>query len=65
MSRFQVVVGNVGTVYAGDDGAEANRLFDVYVDSSKSGVGRAGGEDVYLFADDEIAREHLGNLRTD
>lgn len=63
MSKYELIVGNIGKVYDGDDRVEADRLFALYVDQSKSGVGRAGGEDVVLFEDDEIIREYTGHLK--
>lgn len=63
MSRFQVIVGNVGnvgTVYDGDNEATADREFDAYVKASKGqggGSTRAEGESVTLMADGEISRE--------
>ena len=58
-SEWEVLVGNVGSVYVGDDEAEARRKFDVYVESSKSGVGRAGDEPVTLMCDGEPVIEHF------
>lgn len=57
---YEVIVGNIGTVYRGDDESEARRLFDVYVEQSRSGFGRAGGESVTVFQDGEIVLEHEG-----
>lgn len=62
MDKYELIVGNIGTVYTGDDRAEADRLFDHYVAQSKSERGRAGGEDVTLFEDGEPIREHTGSL---
>lgn len=55
---YEVVVGNIGSVYKGTDKDEAGRVFDEYRDQSKSGVGRAGNESVTLFDNNEIDREH-------
>ncbi len=63
MDRFQVIVGNIGTVYSGDDYEVARAKYESYVTDSREGYGRAGGEDVVLMADDEIEREHHGRLR--
>jgi hypothetical protein len=60
---YQVLVGNIGTVYTGKDRSEADRLFAVYVEQSQSLRGRAGGEPVTLFEDNEIIREHEGEVR--
>lgn len=59
---FQVVVGNIGTVINTSDKAKAQHAFNEYVSQSKSGVGRAGGETITLFQDDEILMEHVGSL---
>jgi len=53
----EVIVGNVGTVYAGKDVATAERTFDAYVEQSKSHVGRAGDECVTWFQSGEIRKE--------
>jgi hypothetical protein len=60
MSRFQVIVGNVGTVYDGANEATADREFYAYVKLAKGrgeGSSRAAGEHVALMADGEISRE--------
>jgi hypothetical protein len=59
-SHWEVIVGNIGTVYSGGSALEAKRKFTTYVKQSKSGVGRAGGEDVTLMRDGEPVREHYG-----
>ena len=59
--RRRVVVGNVGTVYDGDSVVRARRTFDEYVVISKSGQGRAGGEIVCLFRDEDLIAEHVGS----
>ena len=62
MPQFEVIVGNVGSVYRGTDGAEARKTYDEYVAWSQTDRGRAGGEDVTLFRDGEILREYSGSL---
>lgn len=64
---YEVVVGNVGTVYRGRSIKKALKTFTDYVEASKSGApdghaGRASGEDVTLFRDDDIYKEHVGFL---
>lgn len=54
---YEVVVGNVGTVYRGADEKVANVAFDTYVDLSKSGHGRAAGEEVSFFEDGDLVKE--------
>lgn len=60
--KHQVVVGNIGTVYGSDNGEVARREYFDYVKSSKSGKGRAGGEDVTWFKDGDINKEFLGSI---
>jgi hypothetical protein len=55
---FEVVVGNVGTVYAGQDEAKAKKEYDNYLEISKKGVGRAGNEEVLYFVDGDLIKEH-------
>lgn len=61
LHKWEVVVGNVGKVYddLSEEGAKAT--YKAYVDISKSGDGRAGGETVTLLRDDEIVEEHVGH----
>ena len=56
MAKYQVIVGNVGTVYDGDDGAQALREFKESLDLSKnSEFGRFAGEEVTMMIDDFAA----------
>jgi DNA modification methylase len=59
--RFEVVVGNVGTVYEGKDCKEAREIYKDYCKISKKRHGRAGGEPVTLFRNGEIEKEHYGD----
>jgi hypothetical protein len=61
VARYQVIVGNIGTVYEGDNPVEARRLFGVYREQSRSQVGRAGGEDVVLMGKDGPLLEFFGS----
>lgn len=58
--KYEVVVGTIGSVYRGTNREEAEDVFNSYVEASKLRRGRAGGEDVGLFEDDEIVAEHAG-----
>ena len=58
MNKYQVVVGNIGTVYDGDDYDEALENFNEYSEQSKQQYGRAAGEQVTLFEDGEIRTEN-------
>lgn len=57
---YEVIVGNIGTVYSGNIIAEATRKYTTYVQQSRSGRGRAGGESVILMKDGEPIKEHFG-----
>ena len=60
MSIFEVIVGNIGTVYAGNNYMRAMCTFSEYRKQSKAGYGRAAGEPVTLFHNGEIKMEHAG-----
>lgn len=55
---YEVIVGNVGTVYSGSDKAEAERKFDAYMVLSQQGYGRAAEQPVTMMADGEIYQEY-------
>jgi hypothetical protein len=54
---YEVIVGNIGTVYRGPDDTGARSHFEEYVKQSKTCQGRAGYEQVTLFEDGEILKE--------
>ena len=56
--EYEVIVGNVGTVYKGSDATEAHRLYNHYVELSRTGAGRVAYEDVTLFLDGEPSEEY-------
>lgn len=58
MTDWQVVVGNLGTVYNGKDGFVAKREYSAYKKLSEEGYGRAANEPVTLFKDGEPHWEH-------
>ena len=58
MYPYQVVVGNVGIVYDGNDALTATAIFVEYPQQSASGVGRAAGGHVALIVDGEVADEN-------
>jgi hypothetical protein len=64
MNRYQVVVGNIGTVYDGNNFMSAWAAFSAYKKQSAKGVGRAAGESVTLFDKDEIRHEYSGSQET-
>ena len=61
-ATYEVVVGNIGTVYRGTDQDEAGRRFRSYVQDSRNGYGRVAGEPVTLFKDGEIVEEIEGTV---
>ena len=54
--RFKVIVGNIGTVYSGDNEAEAHKTYYEYREQSQKGYGRAAGETVTLLEDEEYVK---------
>ena len=58
MSIWEVIVGNVGTVFMGENGFNAIKTYNKCIASSKSGYGRMSGESVYLIKDGEINKEY-------
>jgi hypothetical protein len=63
--RYEVIVGNIGSVYSGNSLKEANRKFSTYVRQSRQGTGRAAGEDVTMMRDGEPFKENYGKLSVD
>jgi hypothetical protein len=59
---YQVIVGNIGTVYSGGNKFQAITKYNTYVGQSKRGYGRAADESVTLMADGEPIREHFGKM---
>ena len=63
--KFQVVVGNLGTMYDGNDELTARECFEEYATLSYSGVGRVGNESVTLMCDGEPVEEFNPSERED
>ncbi len=59
MNTYNVNVGNLGSVYSGHNCRAAKRAFREYVNQSKTGYGRASGENVTLETNGEITREYF------
>lgn len=59
---YEVIVGNIGTVYSGGSSIEANQIFLEYRKDSREGIGRAAGEDVTVMCDGEIKYEYIASL---
>jgi hypothetical protein len=63
MPNYEVIVGNVGSVYHGKNRRKALKIHRFYVVSSQEHTGsRCYGEDVILLTDGEIETEHTGHL---
>jgi hypothetical protein len=61
MAFWSVIVGNIGEVWKGTNGAEAMRQFGQWKGESLADTGRAAGEPVTLTRGDYPVREHLGH----
>lgn len=59
---YELVVGNVGSVYHGTQYSRAYSLYIEYATMSKNLIGRAGGETVTLLEDGEVIQEYLGEV---
>ena len=60
--RYQVIVGNIGTVENTNDVKQANETYYEFVNQSKNNYGRAAGEDVTMLEGDEISKEYFGTI---
>jgi hypothetical protein len=64
--NYEVVVGNIGTVVSTPNRKRARQIANEYIRQSKTGRGRAGGENVTIFRvtgdDVEIMDEYIGQL---
>lgn len=58
---YEVIVGNIGKVHEGSSRAAALKAYNTYVRQSKSGYGRASGEQVSLWKDNEPIKEYYGS----
>ena len=57
---YKLVVGNIGFVGKHKDESEIRKLFNDYVEISKSGIGRAAGEMITIFNENgEIIEEYI------
>jgi hypothetical protein len=62
MKSYQVIVGNIGTVYSGAQRPEAYRQFRRYQEAAGD-YGRAKGETITMMVDGEIAKEYRPPVR--
>ena len=59
-NSYEVIVGNVGSVYNGPIKALANGVYNLYITLSKRvDGGSASGEPVALLCDGEIVKEYI------
>jgi hypothetical protein len=56
MDKYTVIVGNIGTVYSGNNPIEAKREFGEMKRASQAPFGRASGEPVCLMCEGEILK---------
>jgi hypothetical protein len=63
---YEVIVGNIGTIYTGTDKDQATRDFELYAYRSKHNIGRGAREPVTMTLDgDEIVKEYLPATKTE
>ena len=65
MTKYEVVVGNVGMVYNGKSKHEAWLVYMDYVGRAVLGIGRAAGEEVTLLKNGKVVMEHNGEGEQD
>lgn len=58
--KYELIVGNIGTVYSGNNKADALGKFSLYKGQSIGNYGRAAGENVTLMRDGEPWMEYFG-----
>lgn len=56
--KYQIIVGNIGTTYDGDNWIEALRQYGEYKRQSKAKYGRCAGEPVAIMKDGEIMSKY-------
>ena len=57
---YEVIVGNIGSVYNGRNRSEATEVFSYYCGLSRQKRGRAAGETVTLIKNHEVTAEMIG-----
>lgn len=65
MNRYEVICGNIGSVYSGNNPVEARRVYGIYKNHSITCYGRAAGETVTMMKDSEPELEYIGTLHQD
>lgn len=61
MNNYQIIVGNVGTVYTGSNGFKVRKIYGNYKRQSQENYGRAAGENVTVLMNDDVLYEHIGH----
>jgi hypothetical protein len=61
-NKYFVYVGNIGQVHAGFNKAQAIKEYKEYKALSEANYGRAGGENVVLYCNDDAILEHFGAI---
>lgn len=59
--HYEVMVGNIGSVYSGMNKQAAETKYDSYTKLSAAGYGIAGNENVSLLCDGDLVVEYQGN----
>ncbi len=59
--RYEVIVGNIGTVYHGNNKKVAISIFREYQRQSDGDMGRASGENISLMEYGEVINEYVHN----
>jgi hypothetical protein len=62
---YEVLVGNIGSVYRGNLLTTAKQVFDDYANSSKHRIGRSAGENVVIYQNGEEYLEYVGRGNND
>lgn len=60
MARYEVIVGNVGTVYDGPSKREAQKKFALYKKQSHVRGSRVFNEDIIILRNGDIYKDHEG-----
>lgn len=56
--KYEVIVGNIGTVFETDNKRAAQTVYEDYVERSKSNFGRGANQAVVMMFDGEIEAEY-------
>lgn len=65
MTRYKIIVGNIGCVHEGNNTKQAIKEYDDWVKTSKALHSRASGEDVTLLRDEDVWKEYMGHNNID